>query len=194
MKIQYFKTLVILFLLISMNGFCQFKAIMIFTANNQQREMKIYSYEGKYRYEFNADGQEGIVISKQGSDLVYILMPQQKMAMKSKIGSPMAMGNDPVKSYEYYQKKGQKVDLDKETINGIICDKFELRNDKSEEYVEAKQKMFTVWVSEKYNFPVKIINHMDASGTNEMELKNIEAWTPVEGSFSIPDDYQTMEM
>lgn len=121
-------------------------------------------------------------------------MPQQKMAVKSKIGSPMSMGNNPVKTYEYYQDKGQMVELGQETINGISCNKFELRNDKSDEYSEAKQKMFTVWVSEEYNFPVKIINHMYASGTNEMELKNIEVWNPEVENFLIPDDFQTMEM
>ena len=79
--------------------------------------------------------------------------------------------------------------LGKETVNGIECTKFELWNKEN-----SSQKMYTVWLSEKYEFPIKMINHIDGSEGSGMELKDIEPWTPDANSFSIPEGYQIMEM
>ena len=172
----------------------QFKAKMVFNAMGQERIFNVFSSDAGYRYEFNEDGQEGVVIVKTGSKEVIILMPQQKMAMKSPAESPMSMGSDPLKSYEYYQKDGTLKELGKETINGVECTKSELWNITGNEYGQVNQKMFTMWYSEKYKFPVKMINHIDGSEGSGMELRDIEPWTPDSHSFSIPEGYQIMEM
>lgn len=196
----------ILAVLIYLSGYGQFKADMHINSGGEERVFKVFSDNENYRYEFDEDGQQGVVISKQGSAEIIILMPQQKLAMKSASGSPMAMGNDPVKVYEYYLndqtvvKTGKEttglvgdtnkvVQVGKEMVNGIECTKTELWN-KDE---NANQKMFTIWYSEKYNFPIKIINHIDVSGTAEMELKNVEPWVPESDSFAIPEDFQVMD-
>ena len=172
----------------------QFKAKMVFNTMGKERAFTVYSSDAGYRYEFNEDGQEGVVIVKKGSSEVIILMPQQKMAMKSPAESPMSMGSDPLKSYEYYQKDGTLKELGKETINGVECTKSELWNITGNEYGQVNQKMFTMWYSEKYKFPVKMINHIDGSEGSGMELRDIEPWTPDSHSFSIPEGYQIMEM
>ena len=172
----------------------QFKAKMVFNTMGKERAFTVYSSDAGYRYEFNEDGQEGVVIVKTGSKEVIILMPQQKMAMKSPAESPMSMGSDPLKSYEYYQKDGTLKELGKETINGVECTKSELWNITGNEYGQVNQKMFTMWYSEKYKFPVKMINHIDGSEGSGMELRDIEPWTPDSHSFSIPEGYQIMEM
>ena len=64
----------------------QFKAKMVFNTMGQNRTFTVYSADAGYRYEFNEAGQEGAIIVKKGSQLVIILMPQQKMAMKGIIG------------------------------------------------------------------------------------------------------------
>jgi hypothetical protein len=193
--------------LIYLSGYGQFKADMHFITGGKERIFKVFSDNENYRYEFDEAGQQGVVISKQGSNEITILMPQQKIAMKSSAGSPMTMGNDPVKVYEYYRNKNKieqsgeessgtgddtnKIfQVGKETVNGVECTKSELWN-KNE---NVNQKMFTIWYSEKYNFPVKIVNHIDVSGQAEMELKNISTWIPESDSFKIPDGYQIMEV
>lgn len=80
-------------------------------------------------------------------------------------------------------------EVGKETINGIECTKSVLWNKDN-----PTQKMFTMWYSEKYKFPIKMINHIDGSEESGMELKVIEPWTPDAHSFSIPKGYQIMEM
>ena len=172
----------------------QFKAKMVFNSMGKERAFTVYSADDGYRYEFNEDGQEGVVIVKTDSPDVIILMPQQKMAMKSPAESPMSMGSDPIKSYEYYQKDGTLKEIGKETINGIECTKSELWNITGDEFGKVTQKMFTIWNSDKYEFPIKMINHIDGSEGSGMELRDIEPWTPDAHSFSIPEGFQIMEM
>lgn len=167
----------------------QFKAKMVFNSMGKERAFTVYSSDEGYRYEFNEDGQEGVVIVKNDSPDVIILMPQQKMAMKSPAESPMSMGNDPLQSYEYHKAMGLLKELGKETINGIECTKFELWNKEN-----SNQKMYTVWLSDKYEFPIKMVNHIDGVEGTGMELKDIKPWTPDANSFSIPEGYQIMEM
>ncbi len=193
MKTNYFKSLFILFLLVSMNGYSQFKAKMVFNSMGKERVFDVYSADDGYRYEFNEDGQAGVVIAKKGAKQLIILMPQQKMAMKSPAESPMSMGSDPLKAYEYYQKDGTLKEIGKETINGIECTKSELWNITGDEFGKVTQKMFTIWKSDKYQFPIKMINHIDGS-EGSMELKDMEPWTPDVNSFTIPEGYQVMDI
>jgi len=172
----------------------QFKAKMYFTSMGKNHVFTVYSADAGYKYEFNEDGQEGVIIAKQGSSDIIILMPQQKMAMKSSAGDPMSLGNDPVGSYEYHKDQATVKEVGHESINGIECIKTELWNKNSNESGQANQKLFTAWTSMEYDFPVKIINHIDGSGDSIMELREIEAWTPDAQSFEIPSGYQVMDM
>jgi len=167
----------------------QFKAKMVFNTMGKERIFTVYSSGAGYRYEFIEDGQEGIIIVKKGSPEVIILMPQQKIAMKSPAESPMSMGNDPLKSYEYHKTMGLLKEVGKETVNGIECTKFELWNKEN-----SSQKMYTVWLSDKYEFPIKMVNHIDGEEESGMEIRDIEPWTPDANSYSIPEGYQVMEM
>jgi len=172
----------------------QFKAKMLFNSMGKDHAFIVYSSDDGYRYEFNENGQEGVVIVKKGSPETLILMPQQKMAMKGSADSPMSMSNDPVGTYEYYKKEGTIKEIGTEIINGIKCTKSELWNINGDEYGQVTQKMFTIWTSDKYKFPMKMINHIDGSEGAVMELKDIEPWTPDAKSFTIPEGYQVVEM
>ncbi|MBN2523273.1 MAG: hypothetical protein JXB24_08345 [Bacteroidales bacterium] len=172
----------------------QFTAKMYFNSMGQEHVFTVFSSDAGYRYEFNENGQEGVIIVKEGSREIVILMPQQKMAMKGSADNPMSMANDPVGSYEYFRKDGTLKEIGTETINGVACIKMELWNENSNEYGQANQKLFTVWTSDKYNFPMKLINHIDGSNDMTMELKDIKVWTPDAMSFEIPEGYQVMEL
>lgn len=179
----------IILLLSSITGYGQFKAKMVFNTMDKERLFTVYSADAGYRYEFNEDGQKGVVIVEKDSRQLIILMPQQKMAIKSPAESPMSMGSDPLKSFEHYQESGILKEAGKETINGVECTKSELYNKDN-----PTQKMFTIWTSDKYEFTMKMINHIDGSEGSGMELRDVEPWTPDAHSFSIPKGYQIMEM
>jgi hypothetical protein len=163
---------------------------MVFDNMGQERLFTIFVSDAGYRYEFNENGQEGIIIVKKGSPELFILMPQQKIAMKGLADNPMSIGNDPMATFDFYRKEGNLIkDEGEEMLNGIKCRKSSLWNKDN-----PTQKMFTVWLSEKYNFPLRMINHIDGSGDSTMELKDIEPWTPEAKSFEIPAGYQVMDM
>lgn len=172
----------------------QFSATMQYTFTDTQKQFKIYSDENRYRYEFNEDGQKGVVIVLNKTGEFYLLMPQQKMAIKSKPTSTMSMNTDPLKQYEYFANHGstEKV-IGHEIVNGYHCIKKELRSIQPNDYGEANQLLLTMWYSEKYHFPIKIINHTDGIGTSGMEVKDIRPWTPDEASFRIPSGYTIMD-
>ena len=173
---------------LSTQVFSQFEATMQFTLSGVEKDFKVFSDNNRYRYEFNEDGQEGIIIVLNESKEVFILMPQQKMAMKTNTTSQMSMGNDPVKLYEYQLGQGgTEKEIGHETINGYDCIKKEL-------YGESNQLLYTMWYSDKYAFPIKIVSHIDVAGSTNMELKDITSWTPDEASFEIPEGYTIMEM
>lgn len=184
----------LLIALLTTSAFGQFKAKMFFTSMGEERVFNVYSADDGYRYEFNEDGQEGVVIVKKESPEVIILMPEQKMAMKSSKENPMTMGNDPIGSYEYFREKGSVKEMGNETINGLECIKSELWSESSNEYGEANQKMYTIWTSVEYDFPVKMINHIEGSEDAAMEMKDVEPWQVDPGKFEIPSDYQVMDM
>jgi hypothetical protein len=185
-------TLLIALLTTSVLG--QFKAKMFFTSMGEERVYSVYSADGGYRYEFNEDGQEGVVIVKKESPEVIVLMPEQKMAMKNSKENPLTMGNDPIGSYEYFRDKGSVKEIGTETINGLECIKSELWNESSNEYGKAHQKMYTIWTSLEYNFPIKMINHIEGSEDAVMEMKDVESWKPDPSMFEIPVDYQLMDV
>jgi outer membrane lipoprotein-sorting protein len=172
---------------LSVQTFGQFQANMHFILSGIEKDFKVFNDENRYRYEFNEDGQEGVVIVLNESQEVIILMPQQKMAIKTIAASQMSMANDPVKLYEYQVKEGGKEKvIGKETINGYDCTKKEL-------YGSGDQLLYTMWYSEEYDFPIKIVSYIDVAGTTNMELKEIKSWTPDEASFSIPEGYMIMD-
>ena len=175
--------------LLSVPLFAQFKGKMVFNTMNKERHFDVYSCDAGYRYDFDEEGHKGSFIVKSGSREVIMLMPQQKMAMKSPAASPMGMSSDPLKSMEFYKEDGIMKEEGTETINGVKCTKSTLWNKDN-----PNQKMFTMWFSEKYKFPMKMVNNIDGSGDSGMEMKDVEPWTPDEKIFEIPAGYQLMEM
>ena len=187
--------LLLILMIISSTALAQFKGKMVFNNMDEGHSFDVFCSDLGYRYEFDEDGQKGVVIVKKGSQEVIILMPQQKMAIKTNSTSQMSMGRDPLKQYEYWLNEGatEKV-VGNEKVNGIDCIEKELRNVKKDEYGKVNQHLFTVWYSEEYNFPIKMENYIDGSGPSGMEVTDIEPWTPSADSFKVPSGYSTMEM
>lgn len=183
---------IILFALVSLSGLslsAQFKGRMNFNSMGETRSFAVHSADAGYRYDFDEDGQRGAVIVRNGSGEVIILMPQQKMAMKSPADSPMSQSNDPLKSLEYYQKSGVMKEEGQGVINGIECTKSTLYD-----VNDPSQKLFTLWFSDTYKFPMKMVNHIDGTENSGMEMSDVEPWIPDPQFLEIPDGYQVMEM
>ena len=187
MKKQHLMIALLFSFALSFSAYGQFRAKMIYTLSDNTKEFEVFSDHNRYRYEFNEDGQEGVVIVLKESGEVFILMPQQKIAMKTAPSDIMSMANDPIAAYDYHvQQGGTKKVIGNETVNGILCEKSELYN-------QSNQLLYTIWYSDQYDFPLKMISHIDVAGNTSMELKDIQPWTPDEASFTIPAGYQVMD-
>ena len=181
--------LILILSVLSSTSFAQFKGEMVFNSMDKDLSYDVYYSDLGYRYEFEEDGQKGVVIVKSGVQEVIILMPQQKIAMKTPSDNPMSMANDPLQAYEYYKDIGIFEAGDEESVSGLLCKKSILYNKDNQ-----SQKMFTVWYSEEYKFPIKMINHIGGTKDLVMEMKNVEPWNPDPEKFEIPSDYQLMDM
>lgn len=181
--------LILLLLIIPNSAYGQFKGMMTFYGSKDSRTFSVYSSDLGYRYDFIEDDQEGAVIVKSGSRELIILIPQQKMAMISPSDNPMSMANDPLQSFEYYKASGIFEEAGEESINGTLCKKSILYNKEN-----PSQKMFTMWFSEDYNFPMKLINHIDVSGESGMEMKDVEPCEVDPSMFEIPSGFNVMDV
>ena len=182
-------TLILILSGLSINSSAQFTGDMVLKADGKEKQFKVYSADAGYRYEFEERGSKGAVIVKDGSKDIIILMPDQKMAMKSPAGSAMSTKSDPLKAFEKYEEQGTLKEEGEETINGIVCTKSTLWSKENPE-----QKMYTLWYSEKYKFPMKMTDHMEGSDGSTMEMKNVEDWNPDNSLFEIPQGYDMMDM
>ena len=179
--------LIALSIMLSLPLFAQFTADMVFTQLGKQRNFKVFSDETRYRYEFNEDGQEGAVIVNNQTQDFFLIMPQQKVAIKSKAISEISMSADPLKIYDYYMEKGgTEKTIGTENVNGYKCTQREL-------YDENGNLLHTIWYSEEYNFPVKMVSNIDIGAKTQMEIKNIKSWKPDPEKFKVPQGYTIMD-
>lgn len=181
MKIS--KLFFIIIVVLPLNSFCQFRAKMINVANGMERKYDVYSELKQYRYEFVEDDMKGIVIVNPDANQTIVLFPEKKFVHKTTCDGMMSRMNDPVQSYMWYKKYGEEKPAGNEEIGGYNCLKMDLH--------QGDSKVFTVWHSEKLNFPLKILSHF--AENTYMELKDIESWKSQSSYFVIPDDYTEVD-
>ena len=103
--------------------------------------------------------------------------------------NPMSMSNDPLKSLEYYQSSGLMKESGNENINGVMCTKSILYNKDNPE-----QEMFAIWYSDRYKFPMKMVNYIDGTEKSGMEISDVKPWTPDPRVFEIPAGFRVMDV
>jgi len=151
--------------------------------SGNERIYTVYSDGNHYRYEFDEDGMEGIVIVYPEKNETHVLFPSKKLVHNTACDDVMSRMNDPVQAYYAFAKNSKEKSAGEEKVEGKPCAKKELyQNDK---------KMYTMWFSEELNFPVKMKFHL-AENTH-MVLKDIQAWKPDASFFTIPGDYTKVD-
>ena len=166
----------------------QFKAKMDFAGSGDKIVYDVFSDLNRYRYEFEEDGQQMIVITKPQAGEALILMPEMKMYMKTPTTDIRSMMNDPVQASRYFGETMEEKPAGKETMNGYECIKTEYYTKNT----DPKTLIYTVWYAEKLKMPVKITDHVRKR--SYMELREVEPWKPVASYFEVPAGYQEMNM
>lgn len=160
-----------------------FKAEM---ANVKQGTKEIYQVQSdgdKYRYDFEEDLEKGTVIVEPGKGKTAILFPAKKFVHFTETSSMISRVNDPVQAVMTLKNRYTEKKLGQEKVAGFDCEKTEL--------YAADKKVFTVWFSDKLNFPLKIQNHIDKD--TYMELSGIEIQKTDPSVFVIPENYTEVD-
>jgi hypothetical protein len=169
--------------LIALPAVCQFQAEMISAEAGVERHYKVYSDATRYRYEFEEAGMNGVVIVFPGENKTYILLPEGKMVHQTTCDAIISKMNDPVQSYQWLKGNGTEKHVGSEMLQGMSCRKSEI-------YMQ-EQKIFTVWYSDKLNFPLKIINN--TAENTSVQLTKITDWTVDPAFFTVPSDYTEVD-
>jgi len=164
-------------------GQSSFEAEMTNAKRGKKQVYKVKSGGEKYRYNFEENGEKGIVIVDQEKGKTAILFPSKKFVHYTETSSMISRSNDPVQAVMTLKDRYTEKSLGQEKVTGFDCDKTELYT--------ADKKIFTVWFSEKLNFPLKIQNHI--AKDTYMELSNIELQKIDPSIFDIPEGYTEVD-
>lgn len=114
----------------------------------KQMAGKVFVTQDKIRQEI-ADaktGQPSTAILRLDKDVVWVLMPEQKMYMEMDFNKAKMMQYAADKSAEAIERT---IDLGKETVNGYICTKRQYT------YKDKSLGSTIVWLSDKLQFGIK---------------------------------------
>jgi len=132
-----------------------------------------------YRMDMEEYGEKISVIVDQDAGLTRVILHSEKTFMEIKSQDPQSLMNDPFQAAIYMADNGESKLVGTETINGLGCDKFVISM--------SGQDVMNKWVSQKYNFPVKIEHLMTEN--KFVEITDI-AEGPVDDSlFQPPEGY-----
>jgi len=160
----------------------QFTAEMVETMADQSKTSKILVKGLKYRIEQETEGQPLYVLVDQNIGITRVVLPINEQYMEMKSQDRMSLMNDPFQGLKYSISIGETKELGTETVNGYVCDKSMISI--------QDQDIMTQWVSQKLNFPIKILNHVANNMT--MELKNIQEGEFDDALFETPAEYTMM--
>lgn len=161
----------------------QFSATMKNVVSGKEHVYQVFFDGEKYRYDFVEDGINGIVIVEPLKSKTAILMPDKKYVHYTETSSVESRSNDPVQAVMTIKDRYNEKKLEEEEIADFSCVKSEL--------LAGDQIVFTLWFSEKLNFPLRIESnfgkdtYMELSG---IKIQNIEA-----DKFVVPKDYTEVD-
>lgn len=160
-----------------------FKAEMTDVQNGKTKVYYVQSNGEKYRYDFEEEGRKGIVIVTPAEKKTAILMPDKKYVLYTETSSSWSRANDPVQSALTLKARATEKKTGVEKMAGFNCDKSEL-------YID-NDKIFTVWFSQKLNFPLRIENNM--RDNTYMQVSAIELREIDPSVFVVPDHYTEVD-
>ena len=165
----------------------EFSAEMTSDQMGEGIRSKIYVKGNKVRLEgINPEGEAYITIMDIKAGMVVALMPQEKVYMEM---SGM-MAQSQMSQFEIEEEIAKIADkrlVGVENVNGYLCDKYEIV------YHDKSLGKMTQWISQKLNYPLKMI-YNSSYGTTSTEYKNIREGGISDSLFEIPAGYTKMEM
>lgn len=143
---------------------------------------KIYFAGDKWRMEAKHAGEKAITVVRADKNVMWMLMPGQKMYMEFKLEADQLLGKTDKMPGEIERKK-----VGSEKINDILCDKYKVTYKLTD---TAKSTSAYMWIS-KDKIPVK---SAAVDGSWSSEYKNIKKGRQPASLFELPAGYKKFEM
>lgn len=169
----------IVLLLLPTISYGQWQATMTNTISGNKQHYIVYSDMNQYRYEFNQDGINGLVIVNPAENITAIILLDEKMVHYTPADGMTSVMNDPAQAYNSYKQYGVEKTEGKETISGYECTKKVI--------YQGETALISSWFSEELNFPVKMENHYTEN--TYMLLENVRPWDLDPAMFIVPPEY-----
>jgi hypothetical protein len=148
-----------------------YSAEQLIISNDHTRTSKVYVDGGKMRAEMTIGPARIISIVRPDKDVVYMLMPAQKMYVENPLGDAKDL---------FAQASGKNTKrelLGSETIQGQRCDKYR---------VSSEHGTVFFWMNKETNTPVQL----EAGDKSvRMEWRNVQVGPQPASLFEPPTDY-----
>jgi hypothetical protein len=161
-----------------------------FTADMTQKmgdeiiEGKLFVKGNQYRMDLEEQGEKLSILVDGTNDKTTIVIHSQKAAREIASSSLQSLSNNPFESYETLLKEYSSREKGSGTVDGYTCKEIEI--------YQEDQDLMTVWVSEKFDWPLKIF--LKRQPPWETELKNIKETDLGDDLFQVPKDYNLSPM
>ena len=143
---------------------------------------KIYMSGDKWRMESSQGGKKAVTIVRADKNVMWMLMPGQKMYMEFKPEADQLMGRTEKLPGEIERKK-----VGSEKVSGIPCDKYKVTY---KPHPKAKQMSAYMWLS-RDKIPVK---SAAIDGSWHSKYDNIKRGKQPASLFELPAGYKKFEM
>lgn len=157
----------------------EFSADTVMIAKDHTSTSKMYIKDKKIRME--AQGQQGYSIMRGDKNVVWMVMPAQKMYMEMK--------PDPSRKPKVDEKVRGEVSrklIGSETIGGHPTQKYEVTSK-----VDGKTEKMYQWMATDIKFPIKSAS---INGDWTMEYRNIKMGGQADSLFEVPAGYSKKAM
>lgn len=155
---------------------------------------KGYFSKDKWRSEVETDeGEKAITIFRYDKEVMWVLMPEEKMYMEQKIPMEKIVEALSERMKELQEEKKIKVYrkvVGKEKISGILCNKIKIT---TKDLTEKKPRTYTMyqWISVKHRELIMKTAFEDGSYT---QLKNVNFKKQPAYLFEVPKGYKKYSM
>jgi len=163
-------------------GAVEFSAEMVTKVGGKTTTTKLFRKGEQKRTEFTAGPIGRIIIIRPNNRVEWMLTPSTKTYSEIVIDPKMSQGWWMPKNAAELSKSAVKKSLGAETINGFVCDKFELT------YKDKAMGISIEWVARDLEWPIRSESR-SADGTKVTEAKNIKVGPQPARLFEIPKGY-----
>jgi outer membrane lipoprotein-sorting protein len=162
----------------------EFQADMKMEGGEETVIGKIFVSGSLMRQEMDVPGGgKSIGIVDGAKNIMYVIMPQEKMYMEFP-NAQIVLGDEDIEGWLSDEADLKKIGT--ETIEGYKCDKYEVNYKDPDRQAMGSS---VIWIAQKLNFPIRGVTE-DEDGKVTVTYTNIKEGPQDKALFEIPKDYQ----